>query len=171
MQWLSSVYSNQWLGIWDGTLPDTVVILRDQSEGCLLCRMNCIVSRSNNPEQSPYCSAGDVDQLSGSAVRISQWLLKPRQLGWLERKVRLQSVVGGLKGVDWENPDTSSSHPACGKLQSTSHYIWSFHALITCSYTAKVVYPDPSKQNEVCSRVWPAPGCFYSKAWGQGDGL
>jgi len=30
--WLSSVYSNQWLGTWDGTLPDAAVILRDQAE-------------------------------------------------------------------------------------------------------------------------------------------
>jgi len=50
-----------------GTLPDTAVILRDQAEGCLLCQMNYIAAQLSFPGQSLNHSAGDVDQMSGSA--------------------------------------------------------------------------------------------------------
>jgi len=66
-QWLSSVYKNQWLDTWDGTLPETVVILRDQAGGHLIHQMNYIVTQSNVPGWILNYSAGDVDWMSGSA--------------------------------------------------------------------------------------------------------
>ena len=44
-----------------------MVILRDQAEGHLLCQINYIVTWLNIPERSLYCSAGDVNQMSGLA--------------------------------------------------------------------------------------------------------
>ena len=49
------------------TLPDAVVILRDQAEGCLLHQRNYIVAQSSVPGQSPNHSAGDVDWMLGLA--------------------------------------------------------------------------------------------------------
>jgi len=76
-QWLSSVYSNQWLGTWDGTLPDAAVILRDQAEECLLHQMNYIVTHSNIPEQSYTVALGvwirHWDQPAGSAMITLGW--------------------------------------------------------------------------------------------------
>ena len=51
----------------NGTLPDAVVILRDQAEGCLLHQRNYIVAQSSVPGQSPNHSAGDVDWMLGLA--------------------------------------------------------------------------------------------------------
>jgi len=50
MQWLSSVYNSQSLDTGDGTLPDAVVVLRDQAEGHILCQMNYIATQMNMPE-------------------------------------------------------------------------------------------------------------------------
>ena len=43
MQWLSSVYNNQWLDTWDGTLHDAAVILRDQAEGTYCVRWTILL--------------------------------------------------------------------------------------------------------------------------------
>jgi len=44
MQWLSSVYNKLILNTY-GTLPDKVVILRYQAEGCQLCLVNYIAAQ------------------------------------------------------------------------------------------------------------------------------
>ena len=48
-------------------LPDAVVILRDQAEGCLLHQMNYIAAWMNLPEWSLNKSARDVDRELGLA--------------------------------------------------------------------------------------------------------
>jgi len=40
MQWLSSVYNNQWLDTWDGTLPDTVLSSEIKLRGTYCTRWN-----------------------------------------------------------------------------------------------------------------------------------
>ena len=88
-QWLSS---NQWLGTWDGTLPDTAVILKDQAEGHLLHQMNYIVAQLNIPRQSLSGSTGDVDWTLGSA---DDHLSSDNRLGWEGRWDFVQSGVDG----------------------------------------------------------------------------
>ena len=124
MQQLSSVYNNQWLDTWDGTLPDAVVILRDQAEGCLLHQMNYIVAWLNDPNQSLNHSAGDVDQILGLAAdylsldnRVSsegRW-----DFGWL-------GLTGTGLGKPWHLPPlkgTTSWHAmTCGP--SWGYHVW-----------------------------------------------
>ena len=75
---------------YNGTLPDAVVILRDQSEGHLLHQMNYTVAQSSVPGRSLNHSAGDVDQMSGLA---NDYLSSVNHVG-LEGRVGLQSIEG-----------------------------------------------------------------------------
>ena len=99
MQWLSSVY-NQWLYTWDGTLPDTAVILRDQAEGHLLHQINYIAAWLSVPRRSLNHSTGDVDQMLGSA---NDYLSLVNCVS-SERRVGLWWIMGWW-ALDWANPD------------------------------------------------------------------
>jgi len=56
-QWLSSVYRDN-IKYRKWTLPDAVVILRDQAEGRLLRQMNYIVARTNIPSNRNSAGMG-----------------------------------------------------------------------------------------------------------------
>ena len=64
-QWLSPVYNSQSLDTWKWTLPDTVVIIRDQAEECLLCQINYIAAWMNIPKEP---------DIMGMGIRCQDWL-------------------------------------------------------------------------------------------------